>query len=503
MPPAARVTDMHTCPSVEPGPVPHVGGPILPPGAPTVLVNALPAATVTSMATCVGPPDTIVKGSAGVFINFLPAARLGDPTTHAGVIVTGSPNVIIGEIGAPTLGFAGMHGMLAGLAVAGVAKPKPKVIKVIKVSGTVAGTRGFRKINEHKQHTTNQLKGSGSASEDLHGNAPAVLVRGCKKVHLKATTSPADSLVTWEVKPNHNKHSPPALTVKAKNKAVLETNETGSFSVIATAGTSKVVWNVVFVSVEVDTASTVRVGRSNYTPILDAAGNPTQGSVSSGVFQKGQDTFEATVTVRLVGGGDDGKLGINKVMLRVLQNGVTDTLSGHYAPPPPNSVVHERVRGGFPCVDSNGPPGGGAGGDAAEPTITVASSVSVTPVGGPKRKVWTGDSPAGGFPMARSNPANGGRLVSITGINGFKTAIASISLDAPREYMVHADIHWQAHFDGTINAAGIWVKHGAHTVVDRRYKLISARTGGQDACDAGYEIYEPRFNHDTYMDPAP
>jgi hypothetical protein len=34
MPPAARVTDMHVCPMVT-GIVPHVGGPILPPGCPT------------------------------------------------------------------------------------------------------------------------------------------------------------------------------------------------------------------------------------------------------------------------------------------------------------------------------------------------------------------------------------------------------------------------------------------------------------------------------------
>ena len=98
MPPAARVTDMHTCPMVTPGvpPIPHVGGPILPPCAPTVLICFLPAARVTDMATCVGPPDIIVKGSAGVMINFLPAARLGDQTAHGGVIVMGAPTVMIG-----------------------------------------------------------------------------------------------------------------------------------------------------------------------------------------------------------------------------------------------------------------------------------------------------------------------------------------------------------------------------------------------------------------------
>lgn len=95
MPPAARVTDMHTCPMTT-GPVPHVGGPILPPCCPTVLIGGLPAARVTDLLTCVGPPDTIVKGSMTVMIGGLPAARMGDQTVHGGVIVIGCPTVMIG-----------------------------------------------------------------------------------------------------------------------------------------------------------------------------------------------------------------------------------------------------------------------------------------------------------------------------------------------------------------------------------------------------------------------
>ena len=95
MPPAARITDMHTCPMVTVL-VPHVGGPILPPGCPTVLIGGLPAARVGDMATCVGPPDTIVKGSATVLIGNMPAARMGDNTAHGGVIVLGCPTVMIG-----------------------------------------------------------------------------------------------------------------------------------------------------------------------------------------------------------------------------------------------------------------------------------------------------------------------------------------------------------------------------------------------------------------------
>jgi len=93
--PAARVTDMHACPMFT-GPVPHVGGPILPPGAVTVLTGSLPQASATDMCTCVGPPDVIAKASATVLVCGLPAARLGDMTAHGGNIVAGLPTVLIG-----------------------------------------------------------------------------------------------------------------------------------------------------------------------------------------------------------------------------------------------------------------------------------------------------------------------------------------------------------------------------------------------------------------------
>jgi uncharacterized Zn-binding protein involved in type VI secretion len=98
MKPAARITDMHTCPMVTPGtpPVPHVGGPVVGPGAPTVLIGNIPAAVMGDMCTCVGPPDSIVLGSATVLICNKPAARMGDMTAHGGVIVAGCPTVLIG-----------------------------------------------------------------------------------------------------------------------------------------------------------------------------------------------------------------------------------------------------------------------------------------------------------------------------------------------------------------------------------------------------------------------
>ena len=95
MPFAARVTDMHICPMVT-GTVPHVGGPVLPPGAPTVLIGGMPAACLGDMCVCTGPPDSIIKGSATVLIGGKPAARMGYSTAHGGTIVIGCPTVLIG-----------------------------------------------------------------------------------------------------------------------------------------------------------------------------------------------------------------------------------------------------------------------------------------------------------------------------------------------------------------------------------------------------------------------
>ncbi|KFA90867.1 PAAR domain-containing protein [Archangium violaceum] len=98
MPPAARITDMHVCPKVEPGPVPHVGGPTTS-GEGTVLIGYQPAARVGDSLLCTGPgvSDSISQGEASVIIGGKPAARLGDSTSHGGVIVAGCPTVVIGS----------------------------------------------------------------------------------------------------------------------------------------------------------------------------------------------------------------------------------------------------------------------------------------------------------------------------------------------------------------------------------------------------------------------
>jgi len=96
MPPAARITDLHTCPKVEPGPVPHVGGPVVV-GEVTVIIGFQPAARVDDKLVCVGPLDSVSRGEPTVVIGSKDAARMGDPTSHGGIIVKGCPTVLIGS----------------------------------------------------------------------------------------------------------------------------------------------------------------------------------------------------------------------------------------------------------------------------------------------------------------------------------------------------------------------------------------------------------------------
>ena len=102
--PAARLTDMNVCPMVT-GIVQHVGGPIIGPGVPTVMIGKMPAATMCDLVTCTGPPDTIILGSTGVTIGGKPAARMGDICAHGGTIILGCMTVLIGETmpGAPLI----------------------------------------------------------------------------------------------------------------------------------------------------------------------------------------------------------------------------------------------------------------------------------------------------------------------------------------------------------------------------------------------------------------
>ncbi len=164
MPPAARITDPHICPATT-GPVPHVGGPLIPPGhAPMVLINDLPAATVGTMATCVGPPSVVVQGSPTVFINFMPAARMGDSTAHGGKIAGGSPNVIIGEVGQGAPGSGGFGAVIAATGVSIGAPPPPALVPYVPDPQCAAKAAADKKLTADTAARVKKLLGRTSAT---------------------------------------------------------------------------------------------------------------------------------------------------------------------------------------------------------------------------------------------------------------------------------------------------------------------------------------------------
>ncbi len=358
--------------------------------------------------------------------------------------------------------------------------PPPVPVKriVIQINAKVEGTNGLR--NAANKRADNVLNSSALDNESLAANAPVILVRGCKPVQLEAITSPAGLPVTWQVKSNENTDGPPTLTpTDGGKKAKLETNVHGSFSVIASLDGTRVVWNVVFVWVKVLTDTFTYKRRDNKYADGGSGGGAT--NFKSGDFPTKQYPWEIKVKVKVVGGGNSKRLGTNKVQVHILQNGVADTLTGNYAPPPPGTAK-ENAKGGLPTRDSNG---------AGDPWMDTPSTYKPDNTSF-LREVWTADAPAGGF--ASTHTTTGNALTGITGINGFSTAIASFSSDAPTALMVHAKTSWSADFKGDVDAAGNYTPHGAKTTAQGSITKVSPATGGQDACLAGFETFLPRFN---------
>ena len=358
---------------------------------------------------------------------------------------------------------------------------------VLEVKAKVASTHGKR--NPKKIHPENLLAPSVSSDESLANNSPVVLVRGCNDVQLEAVTTPPEMPVLWSVKPNENGESAPAITpIGLGQKATLKTDKQGSFSVIATSGASKIVWNVIFVWVKVDPASSVKTTRDLYQ---DGGSTATFASFQSGEFLPQKFTWEASVKVKLIGGGKDKALGIDQVRLGVLQNGVKDTLTGNYSK---GGTCLEIPHGGLPVVDSNG--------DANVSALLInPNSFSITPDNtGDARTVWTGDSPTGAFDVWHSDGKE--FLTSISGVNGFETAVASFSTNAKKALCVHAKMAWEADYAGKISypppkKISHYTANGAHTKSQSEFALISEATGGQDAQEAGFETFQPRFNEGT------
>ncbi|MEO8127043.1 MAG: hypothetical protein ABJF23_09220 [Bryobacteraceae bacterium] len=311
-----------------------------------------------------------------------------------------------------------------------------------------------------------------------------VLIRGCKEVALEAVTNPPDTPVTWTIERNETANEPPVL-VKKGTTASLKTNVDGSFSVIATAGGCKVVWNVVFVWVKVDvTTSQITRRDDTYdddTMFAGDGGKYSMGKLTrfrSGEFRKGHYPWEARVRVELVGGGADKKLGLSKVGLHVLQNGLKDTTTAHYAK---KGTASKKIDVSFPLLDSSG----------KDLSFITVDMFEVTPLNSTESEVFAGDAPTGVYPFDHKSTRE--QLQSISGGTFFRSAIASTSEDASDTITVHADTKWSVDYHGIVDKTGTYVPKGAKTSGDKAFALIADGNGGTDAQSAGFETFGPIF----------
>ena len=171
--PAARLSDLHVCPMFT-ALVPHVGGPVAGPCAPTVLIGMLPAARVTDMCVCVGPPDMIAKGSATVMTMKMPQARiLVDTCAHGGMIVLGCFTVLVGDGAGGGGGGGGAAAAVLGRILSGQSSIKIEgspefqlqtMIALAKLAQTPSGLALLEQLDASPNTTTIRETADGNAA---------------------------------------------------------------------------------------------------------------------------------------------------------------------------------------------------------------------------------------------------------------------------------------------------------------------------------------------------
>ena len=211
-------------------------------------------------------------------------------------------------------------------------------------------------------------------------------------------------------------------------------------------------------------------------------------SFKSGEFQPGLYGWSAQVNLKLHGGGNDEKLGVNLISVSILQNGTRDTLTGHYAAAAKHTmVVRESINVSWPVLDAQWD---------GNPLFETAGMIQTDNPQAQDRVLHVGDSPAGGFYGYYDNDSQkypNNRLRSISGVNAFRNAVTSHSSQSPGEYVVHGTLQWTADYGGTVDANGIYHVASANVSTDPHYTANSPGTGGQDAQLAGFETRPPIY----------
>lgn len=348
-----------------------------------------------------------------------------------------------------------------------------------------------------------QLPSSASVIEPLDQNAPVIVLQGTMNLLLEAVTSPPNQPATWSVKPNQNTASAPVIDpIVGGRKAVLKSDQPGSFSVLAVGTTSAkpVVWNVVFVAVKITQGKTpvTALGAAGYRSI----GGGLVVVVQAGDPANGKPGWSATATATLTGGGPKGDIGIDSVQLKMLQNGVADDITGSYldsAASPPKVLRAREVVTKFPAVDTDDTDPNSV---RHFPSDTNANAVKISPSTGPTRTISFFDSPSTNSFKSRHDLDPKALMGSLDGQQKFRTAVAAISTMAPHSIVVYATIAWSADVTGvvatqvdkpapgqvTVDWAAVPTSIG--TTSDPSFTILPAPL---DAASAGFEVWPPNF----------
>lgn len=328
------------------------------------------------------------------------------------------------------------------------------------------------------------------------GMSPVVLVCASREIALEAATTPPGTPVDrWEVLPPRSPQ--PTISPTSDVRATMTTDIPGAWTIRATAGGCfKTEWDIVLVHVRVAPGALIQTHQDYGDNGSGAFTTRFKSAVSDNVSpRKGNAAVSAEVEVLLEGGSP---IDHDKVKVHVLQNADVDTLQGTYQS---GATVDERIVRPAPRMGTSGPPVLDCLDALSDPPATPWLSppdTSVVPQGGSKRRVSIFDSPDGSFlsrhtpppGLAPTHPA-GAPLSRVDGIIRFKTAIASVSDDAPNAITVHAEMSWTLDFAGSVGATGVYTPVGAQTTAASDFTPIDP---GLDAGTAGFETFGPQFN---------
>jgi hypothetical protein len=378
------------------------------------------------------------------------------------------------------------------------AVPAAKVRQVLAFA-PITVTRSKR---PHPVDPWQPLASSKTGERDLTKNPPTVLPRGVTNLLLDAQTTPRDQPVLWEVALNDNALTttlPRIDPVEGGRKAVLKTDQPGSFSVLVRVRPDDppIVWNVVFVAVTLTIPAPIRANPGSAyfgDPFLDM-----NVMVATGTTTRGQFAWEGELQATLAGGGASKTLGVDKIRLHMLQNGTGDSIVANYVDTNFAVVQMEEHLPEIPVVDTDDIKG------VVNPTKHFAegkNAVLITPdnVGAARHVVFL-DSPRTLPFRLHPEDAPSFRLATTDGTMDFLTGLAATSTDAPHSIAVYATARWKLSVSGAVEhrpnpsqpsiIEGHWTPAGdAGPTFDPAFTL---HPGGMDAHSAGFEVWPPNF----------